>query len=39
MVMMNLGAESAFEPDGRHVRPWVAERAARRFVEHYFEPG
>jgi hypothetical protein len=38
MVMLNLGAESVFEPDGRHVQPWVAERVARRFVEHYFEP-
>jgi hypothetical protein len=27
-----------FEPDGRHVRPWVAERAAHRFAENYFEP-
>ncbi len=38
MVMMNFGSENAFEPDGRHVQPWVAERVAKRFVELYFEP-
>lgn len=38
MVMLNLGAETMFEPDGRHVQHWVAERVARRFVERYFEP-
>jgi hypothetical protein len=38
MVAMNLGGEQAYEPDGRHVRPWVPERAARLFVERFFEP-
>jgi GSCFA family len=39
MVAMNLGARDAYEPDGRHVQPWVAELVARRLVERYFEPG
>lgn len=38
LVMANLGAEHVFEPDGRHVQPWVPERVVRLFVEHYFEP-
>jgi hypothetical protein len=37
MVMLNLGAEDIFEDDARHVKPQVAERVARLFVERYFE--
>ncbi|HEV2741179.1 MAG TPA: GSCFA domain-containing protein [Candidatus Elarobacter sp.] len=36
-VTLNLGTESMFESDARHVQPWVAERVARLFVERYFE--
>jgi hypothetical protein len=39
MVMLNLGGETMYEADGRHVLPWVAERVARHFVERYFEDG
>ena len=36
-VALNLGSEDVFESDARHVRPWVAERTARLFVDRYFE--
>jgi hypothetical protein len=37
MVMLNLGAETMYEADGRHLRPWVPERVAGLFVQRYFE--